>query len=320
MSYVQPGWLGGEGDEQGGTTSSVNLQSHAPGRQAPPLGGGQQDPATPPAPITGPASSSRVQPASRGRGRSTRSGPPPAAPTHWPPALQSSGPLRLGPGVGPGTQQACADLATYRYLLHHPRSRGSVHSDPAARPGSRHKNHQDLQPAPSRPDQVKRTHPRPVLRPAGLGSPSCLHLRVGATRCVSEGCVLGWRLLWQQRVKANLPGLPSAPPGQGAPGWRDQLAITWLWGSPSGLLLLLPSNPPPSSQTTAGAPSLRHSRTHPVSSTLSPHTVLVQAAPLYYTRKSAPAPQGGCRVSPAPPALGLTRPIEDGGCPLARSL
>lgn len=142
-----------------------------------------------------------------------------------------------------------------------------------------------------------------------------MHLRVGAARCVSEGCVLGWRLLWQQRVKANLPGLPSAPPGQGAPGWRDQLAITWLWGSPSGLLLLLPSNPPPSSQTTAGPPSLRHSRTHPVSSTLSPHTVLVQAAPLYYTRKSAPAPQGGCRGEPGATRLRPDAPHRGWGLP-----
>lgn len=131
-SVQPPGWLGGEGDEQGGGTPSLNLQSHShpPRQEASPSSGGartQPPPNAPhPAPIAHPASSSQAEPGSCGRGGVTRSGA--AAQTGHPP----SGPqAALAPRAGPGpaAQQACADLATYRYLLHRPRGRGSLRSE-----------------------------------------------------------------------------------------------------------------------------------------------------------------------------------------------
>lgn len=66
-------------------------------------------------------------------------------------------------------------------------------------------------------------------------------------------CVLGWHLLWQQRVKANLPGRAPDPawPGLEDPPplaiptliwlcsrrWREQL-LPGFWGANSALLVL----------------------------------------------------------------------------------
>lgn len=167
------------------------------------------------------------------------------------PALRPPSPRApLRPGVGPGTQQACADLATYRYLLHHPRSRGSLHSevalvplphlDPSTRTTKTSSWETPTNPVPSRPgnaDPPRRPlpwpcHPRPALRASGsppLRRRTCFYLRVGTTWCMEgEGCILGWRLLWQQRVKANLPGLPSARPGQRTPPPTSRTPLIWL--------------------------------------------------------------------------------------------
>lgn len=122
--------------------------------------------------------------------------------------------------------------------------------------------------------------------------------------------VLGWHLLWQQRVKANLPGLALGLAG-GLPtpqmGWKTRplaiptLALLRTLENSCSLVFGEPFQPSLSCQGPPGhcghPLSVRHSWTHPVSSTLSPHTVFVQSAPFYICNpthilcSSSPHPQ-----------------------------
>lgn len=95
-----------------------------------------------------------------------------------------------------------------------------------------------------------------------------------------------------------------------APGWREQLSITGLWGSRWVLLLL-----PWAHQTTAGpCPSgtLGHTLYRPPC----PHTQsLSRQLHFIILVKSPPPPKVAAAVSQASPELGLMCPIEDGGWP-----
>lgn len=76
----------------------------------------------------------------------------------------------------------------------------------------------------------------------------------------------------------------------------ERTAAPWLLGSQLGPLLL-----PWNHQALWGPLSLRHSWTHPVPSTLSPHGVLIQSAPFYYyIHKITPTPS----IAPAPTPKG----------------
>lgn len=129
--------------------------------------------------------------------------------------------------------------------------------------------------------------------------------------------ILGGHLLWQQRVKASLPGLAPKPAALAQTAARLQaLALASLnlamfqmlgrrtaapgFGRANSALIL----PPWPTRPLWSPLSLRHSRTHPVLSTLSPYTVLVQSAPFYYIHKitphtlysSSPPPQRGLKL------------------------
>lgn len=136
----------------------------------------------------------------------------------------------------------------------------------------------------------------------------------GAGRAPAAGPVLpslartagrGWGASWDgissgnRESKPIFPDLPSTWPGQKAPHPQhpdgpEALNLALLhrlenrrplaFEGPIGLFP--PAMSPP---TTVPPPtSFRHSWTHPVSSTLSPRTVLVHSAPFYYAHKTTP--------------------------------
>lgn len=113
---------------------------------------------------------------------------------------------------------------------------------------------------------------------------------------------LGWKICLPGRPNLNLALLQTL----------ERTAAPWLLGSQFS-----PPRPAMVHQATKGPPSVRHSWTHPVSSTLSPHMVLVQSAPFYShnptfpLRLQPPPPKVAETVSKVPPELVLTCPDAD---------
>lgn len=164
-------------------------------------------------------------------------------------------------------------------------------------------------------------HPRPALRASGSppAGGSCICLRVGTAWCMEgEGCVLGWRLLWQQRVKANLPGHPLARPGQRphprpadapdwAPGWREQLSLGFGGADRSSSCHGPPGHCGPCPSGTLGHTLYRPPCPHTQSLSSQLHFIILTKSP----------PKVPAAVSTVPPTLVLTWPIQDGAGPRA---
>lgn len=290
-----PGWLGEEGDEQGGGTPSLNLQSQPLPQEASSSSRGTRTQPPPMLRTLLPSHILHPPPGPRLTAEGGACTPLPGRPD-WPPALRLSGPPRPGPWGWPGRSASLcrpSDLQVPSPSSPEPPPlRGAL--GPPAPPGSQHKSHQDLrlgdsdQLRPSvRPDQVKPTYPGgpcPGLpsapSSAGLGEPSSLevHPLLPSSR---HGAVHGERGMrpglaspLATESQSQSPRTPLGParrtPWVGSGLERAAVYPSWAVGEPMG------PPPPP-----AMGPSLRHSWTHPVSSTLSPHAVLVQAAPLY---------------------------------------
>lgn len=113
------------------------------------------------------------------------------------------------------------------------------------------------------------------------------------------------------------PGLARGPPPPDRPealnlallqGWRERPSLGF-WGANRPFS---PCHKPTDHCPTPHPPppSFRHSRTHPVSSTLSPRTVLIQSAPFYYVHKITPTPSVAETKSKVPPESALY-PNED---------
>lgn len=161
MSYVQPrgGWEG-RGRARWGHTLPEPPKPPWPPQRGKFFLWGHKDPATPPCSAScSPHTSCTLFPGHAWQLRG------------WCNPLQhcQTGCLLSGPQTPsvPGPRQACADLATYRYLLlrHHPRSRGSVHTeapsvprphlDPSPRTTTTSSWETPTSPVLSCPDQVK---------------------------------------------------------------------------------------------------------------------------------------------------------------------